>query len=90
MASAAWAVAASWAVRTGPQHARFRYDLTGSCDPLAKTGSYTLCTNQPEFWDGPRTGQPARWTCAWCSTTSFINIQAERRKPAEPQPLTTA
>jgi len=52
--------------------------LAGSCDPVGKTGSYTLCTNMPEFWDGPRTAQPARWTCAWCSTTSFINIQAAR------------
>lgn len=52
--------------------------LTGSCDPLGQPGSYTLCTNLPELWSGPRTGQPARWTCGWCSTTGFVNIQGAR------------
>ena len=52
--------------------------IVGSCDPAGKPGSYTLCTNQPQFWDGPRTGQPAMWTCGWCSTTGFVNLQAAR------------
>jgi hypothetical protein len=52
--------------------------LTGSCDPFAATGTYTLCTNTPELWDGPRTGQPAKWTCGWCSTTGFVTIVGAR------------
>jgi len=49
--------------------------LSGTCDAVGKPGSYTLCTNAPQFWDGPRTGQPAMWTCGWCSTTGFVNVQ---------------
>lgn len=49
--------------------------LTGSCDAAGKPGSYTLCTSTPQFWDGPRTGQPAMWSCGWCSTTGFVNVQ---------------
>ena len=52
--------------------------LTGSCDPLGLPGAYTLCANLPELWDGPRTGQPARWTCGWCSMTGFVNLQTAR------------
>ena len=49
--------------------------LAGSCDPAGKPGTYALCTNLPQFWDGPRTGQPAMWTCGWCSTAGFVNLQ---------------
>lgn len=52
--------------------------LTGSCDPAGRAGAYTLCTNQPQFWDGPRTGQPAMWSCGWCSTTGFVNLQGAK------------
>jgi len=52
--------------------------LSGSCDAAGKPGSYTLCSSFPELWDGPRTGQPAMWSCGWCSTTGFVNVQAAR------------
>lgn len=52
--------------------------LTGSCDALGRPGSYTLCSSTPQLWDGPRTGQPAMWTCGWCSTTGFLNVQFAR------------
>jgi len=52
--------------------------LAGSCDPVGAPGSYTLCANLPEFWSGPRTGQPATWTCGWCSTTRLVSIQGAR------------
>ena len=52
--------------------------LTGSCDALGRPGSYTLCSSTPQLWDGPRTGHPAMWTCGWCSTTGFVNVQFAR------------
>ncbi len=52
--------------------------LSGSCDPVGKPGAYTLCANRPELWDGPRTGQPAMWSCAWCDTGGSINLQFAR------------
>ncbi len=52
--------------------------LSGSCDPVGRPGAYTLCSNLPELWDGPRTGQPAMWTCAWCDTGGSINLQGAR------------
>lgn len=52
--------------------------LSGSCDPVGRPGAYTLCFNEPQFWSGPRTGQPAMWSCAWCSTTSTVNLQGAK------------
>ena len=53
--------------------------IGGSCDTTpAARGAYTLCTNMPQFWDGPRTGQPAMWTCGWCSSTGYVNVQFAR------------
>lgn len=49
--------------------------LAGSCDPAGKPGTYSLCTNLPQFWDGPRVGQPAMWTCGWCSAGGYMNLQ---------------
>ena len=48
--------------------------IGGSCDAVGTPGSYTLCTNEPQLWDGPRPGQPAMWTCGWCSTTGYVNL----------------
>jgi hypothetical protein len=50
----------------------------GSCDPVGRPGTYALCTNQPQFWDGPRTGQPAMWSCGWCNPQGFQNLQGAR------------
>ena len=52
--------------------------LSGSCDPIGKPGTYTLCANLPELWDGPRTGQPAKWSCGWCDAAGGINLQGAR------------
>jgi hypothetical protein len=49
--------------------------LSGSCDAAGKPGAYTLCTNLPQLWDGPRTGQPAMWSCGWCNGVGGINLQ---------------
>ncbi len=49
--------------------------LSGSCDPVGKPGTYTLCVNAPELWDGPRTGQPAKWTCGWCDAVGAVILQ---------------
>lgn len=49
--------------------------LSGSCDAAGRPGSYTLCSSFPELWSGPRTGQPAMWSCGWCSTAGFVNVQ---------------
>ena len=50
----------------------------GSCDPAGQPGTYTLCSNEPQLWDGPRPGQPAIWTCGWCSGTGPINLQGAK------------
>ena len=52
--------------------------LSGSCDPVGRAGSYTLCFNSPQFWSGPRTGQPAMWSCGWCSATGTVNLQGAK------------
>ena len=52
--------------------------LSGSCDAVGKPGTYTLCFNTPQFWSGPRTGQPAMWSCGWCSATGFVNLQGAK------------
>jgi hypothetical protein len=52
--------------------------LTGSCDPVGRPGTYVLCTNAPQLWDGPRTGQPAMWTCGWCDGAGGVNLQGAR------------
>jgi hypothetical protein len=52
--------------------------LTGACDAAGVPGSYTLCTNLPQLWDGPRTGQPAMWTCGWCNGVGGVNLQGAK------------
>ena len=48
--------------------------LSGSCETFGPTAALTLCDNRPQLWDGPRTGQPAQWTCAWCSSAGAVNV----------------
>jgi hypothetical protein len=52
--------------------------LTGSCDAVGRPGTYTLCTNLPQVWNGPRTGQPAMWSCGWCSDVGGVNLQGAK------------
>jgi hypothetical protein len=52
--------------------------LSGACDAGGKAGTYTLCTNLPQLWDGPRTGQPAMWTCGWCDAVAGKNLQGAK------------
>jgi hypothetical protein len=56
----------------------FDIPLSGSCDAVGRPGSYTLCFNSPQLWSGPRTGQPAKWSCGWCSTVGFVNLQGAK------------
>ena len=48
--------------------------IGGSCDPVGRPGTYALCSNAPQFWDGPRTGQPAMWSCGWCDGVGAVNL----------------
>ncbi len=52
--------------------------IGGSCDTGGQPGTWTLCANEPQLWDGPRTGQPAMWTCGWCSATGPVNVQGAK------------
>ncbi len=52
--------------------------ITGSCETFGPTQALTPCDNRPQLWDGPRVGQPAQWTSAWCTGAGTVNVQGAR------------
>lgn len=52
--------------------------IGGSCETFSPSPALTPCDNRPQFWDGPRVGQPAQWTCGWCTNAGAVNVPGAR------------